>query len=85
MHKQSITHFVSFSVRETDSNTLLPLECQYLNRNALTQLVGMQAPLVKHFALKRKPKSAALRAELLQKCELLKLMITGWVAKASEG
>ncbi|XP_072042613.1 negative elongation factor A-like [Amphiura filiformis] len=55
------------TLRETDSNTLLPLECQYLNKNALTQLVGMQAPLVKHFALKRKPKSAALRAELLQK------------------
>ncbi|XP_033633321.1 negative elongation factor A-like [Asterias rubens] len=52
---------------KTDSNSLLPLECQYLNKNALNQLVGMQAPPVKHFALKRKPKSAALRAELLQK------------------
>ncbi|XP_071947922.1 negative elongation factor A-like [Antedon mediterranea] len=51
----------------TDSNALLPLECLYLNPNALTQLVGMQRPLVKHFALKRKPKSAALRAELLIK------------------
>ncbi|XP_022080684.1 negative elongation factor A-like [Acanthaster planci] len=52
---------------ETDSNSLLPLECQYLNKNALNQLVGMQAPPIKHFTLKRKPKSAALRAELLQK------------------
>ncbi|XP_033098389.1 negative elongation factor A-like isoform X1 [Anneissia japonica] len=51
----------------TDSNALLPLECLYLNPNALIQLVGMQRPLVKHFALKRKPKSAALRAELLLK------------------
>lgn len=51
----------------TDSNSLLPMECLYLNKNALNQLVGMQAPPVKHFTLKRKPKSAALRAELLQK------------------
>ncbi|PIK49251.1 putative negative elongation factor A [Apostichopus japonicus] len=55
------------TLSETDTNALLPLECQYLNKNALNQLVGMQVPPVKHFQLKRKPKSAALRAELLQK------------------
>ncbi|XP_070565176.1 negative elongation factor A-like [Ptychodera flava] len=54
-------------VSETDPSSFLPMECQYLNRNALTQLVGLQPPPVKHFALKRKPKSAALRSELLQK------------------
>lgn len=48
---------------------MLPLECQYLNKNALTTLAGPLAPPVKHFQLKRKPKSATLRAELLQKCE----------------
>ena len=64
------------SVSETDSNSLLPLECQFLNKNALNQLVGMQAPPIKHFALKRKPKSAALRAELLQKCKPLSLVMS---------
>ena len=48
---------------------MLPLECQYLNKNALTTLAGPLTPPVKHFQLKRKPKSATLRAELLQKCE----------------
>ncbi|XP_055323389.1 negative elongation factor A [Sitodiplosis mosellana] len=46
---------------------MLPLECQYLNKMALTSVVGQQPPVTKHFTLKRKPKSAALRAELLQK------------------
>uniref|UniRef100_A0A182NG80 HDAg domain-containing protein n=1 Tax=Anopheles dirus TaxID=7168 RepID=A0A182NG80_9DIPT len=46
---------------------MLPLECQYLNKSALVSVVGQQATPVKHFTLKRKPKSAALRAELLQK------------------
>lgn len=48
---------------------MLPLECQYLNKSALTTLAGPLTPPVKHFQLKRKPKSATLRAELLQKCE----------------
>lgn len=48
---------------------MLPLECRYLNKNALTTLAGPLTPPVKHFQLKRKPKSATLRAELLQKCE----------------
>ena len=46
---------------------LLPLECPYLNRTAFHTLVGQQPALPKHFTLKRKPKSAALRAELTQK------------------
>ena len=50
---------------------MLPLECQYLNKSALTTLVGPLTPPVKHFQLKRKPKSATLRAELLQKCTVL--------------
>lgn len=48
---------------------MLPLECRYLNKSALTTLAGPLTPPVKHFQLKRKPKSATLRAELLQKCE----------------
>lgn len=48
-------------------SNLLPLECLYLNRTALVAMVGPQPPLPKHFTLRRKPKSAALRAELTQK------------------
>ncbi|KAG7241556.1 hypothetical protein INR49_025476 [Caranx melampygus] len=54
-------------VSECEASTMLPLECQYLNKSALTTLVGPLTPPVKHFQLKRKPKSATLRAELLQK------------------
>ncbi|XP_069059905.1 negative elongation factor A [Pleurodeles waltl] len=54
-------------VSECEASAMLPLECQYLNKNALTTLAGPLTPAVKHFQLKRKPKSATLRAELLQK------------------
>ncbi|XP_048092179.1 negative elongation factor A isoform X1 [Alosa alosa] len=54
-------------VNECDASSMLPLECQYLNKSALTTLVGPLNPPIKHFQLKRKPKSATLRAELLQK------------------
>ena len=57
---------------------MLPLECQYLNTNALTTLAGPLTPPVKHFQLKRKPKSATLRAELLQKCECRASVGRGW-------
>lgn len=64
-----VTPVLSFpSVSECEASTMLPLECQYLNKYALTTLVGPLTPPVKHFQLKRKPKSATLRAELLQKC-----------------
>lgn len=59
------------TVSECEASAMLPLECQYLNKNALTTLAGPLTPPVKHFQLKRKPKSATLRAELLQKCECL--------------
>ncbi|EPY89324.1 hypothetical protein CB1_000117005 [Camelus ferus] len=55
------------AVSECEASAMLPLECQYLNKNALTTLAGPLTPPVKHFQLKRKPKSATLRAELLQK------------------
>lgn len=59
------------TVSECEASAMLPLECQYLNKSALTTLAGPLTPPVKHFQLKRKPKSATLRAELLQKCECL--------------
>lgn len=46
---------------------MLPLECLYLNKNAMTASFGPQPLPEKHFTLIRKPKSAAIRAELLQR------------------
>ncbi|XP_012267143.2 negative elongation factor A [Athalia rosae] len=54
-------------VKKQNDASMLPLECHYLNKTALASVVGQQPAPVKHFTLKRKPKSAALRAELLQK------------------
>lgn len=58
--------FCSVAAAENGSS-LLPLECTYLNKMALHSAVGQQPSLPKHFTLRRKPKSAALRAELIQK------------------
>ncbi|CAH0395090.1 unnamed protein product [Bemisia tabaci] len=54
-------------VRKQNDLGMLPLECHYLNKSALVSSVGQQSGPPKHFTLKRKPKSAALRAELMQK------------------
>ncbi|XP_054168466.1 negative elongation factor A-like [Oppia nitens] len=54
-------------VRKHGDKGILPMECLYMNKSALTAAAGQLAQPVKHFALKRKPKSATLRAELLQK------------------
>lgn len=48
---------------------VLPLECHYLNKNAFLSVVGNQPQTTKHFSLRRKPKAAALRAELLTKSQ----------------
>lgn len=54
-------------VKKQAEHFMLPMECHYLNKAALVSLVGQQPQLVEHFTAKRKPKSAILRAELLQK------------------
>ncbi|XP_034327523.1 negative elongation factor A [Magallana gigas] len=54
-------------VKKCASVRMLPMECQFLNKTALVAATGPLPQPVKHFALKRKPKSAILRAELLQK------------------
>lgn len=54
-------------LKKQNDSAMLPLECHYLNKTALTSVVGQQPIPVKHFTLKRKPKSAALRIELVQK------------------
>ncbi|XP_078449461.1 negative elongation factor A isoform X2 [Lampetra fluviatilis] len=64
---QSVLGDLKEKVVDCDASTMLPLECQFLNKSALTTLVGPLAPPAKHFQLRRKPKSATLRAELLQK------------------
>ena len=61
-----------------NQRTLLPMECPYLNRGALLATIGAQPAPAKHFTLRRKPKSAALKAELFQKgnlCMLLSLQV----------
>lgn len=54
-------------VNKTNDLRMLPLECQYLNKSALTAFVGNQPQPTKHFVLKKKPKSISLRTELMQK------------------
>lgn len=54
-------------VNKANDLRALPFECQYLNKPALTALVGNQPTPVRHFVLKRKPKSSNLRTELMQK------------------
>lgn len=56
-------------VKKSTEVRMLPLECQYLNKAALTTTAGQIPPLARHFQIKRKPKSATLRAEILQKCK----------------
>ncbi|XP_033209140.1 negative elongation factor A [Belonocnema kinseyi] len=54
-------------LKKQNDPAMLPLECHYLNKTALASVVGQQPQPTKHFTLKRKPKSATLRAELVQK------------------
>lgn len=65
------------SVKKNPETNMMPLECSSLSRSAMVSVSGHQPSALKHFALKRKPKSAALRAEILQKCELLSLCLFG--------
>ncbi len=46
---------------------MLPLECHFLNKNAFISAVGHMPQAVKHFSLRRKPKAAALKADLVHK------------------
>ena len=57
-------------VKAADTIANLPLECQYVNKTALQSLVGNLPPVKRHFSLLKRPKSAALRTELLHKCKL---------------
>ena len=56
-------------VKKSEDSHMLPMECLYLSKMSMTAVAGQQPQPVKHFALKLKPKSAALRADLLQKCK----------------
>ena len=47
------------------NDSVLPLECHFLNKNAFISVVGHQPQPSKHFTLKRKPKAAALKADLM--------------------
>ncbi|GLV44404.1 Negative elongation factor A [Carabus blaptoides fortunei] len=54
-------------VKKQFESGMLPMECHYLNKAALVSVVGQQPAPSKHFNQKKKPKSALLRVELLQK------------------
>lgn len=54
-------------LRKQNDPAMLPLECHYLNKPALTAVVGNLPKATQHFTLKRKPKSHQLRSELHQK------------------
>ncbi|CAG9861888.1 unnamed protein product [Phyllotreta striolata] len=54
-------------VRKQNDHTMLPMECHYLNKAALVSVVGHRPDPLKHFTIKKKPKSALLRTDLLQK------------------
>jgi negative elongation factor A len=54
-------------VRKQAENIMLPMECHYLNKSALVSVVGHKPEPTKHFTIKKKQKSAILRADLLQK------------------
>ena len=56
-----------YLVKKCTDRGILPLECLYLNKNVFVNSFGQLPSQPKHFTLKRKAKSAALRAELLQK------------------
>ncbi|KAK2151638.1 hypothetical protein LSH36_356g05009 [Paralvinella palmiformis] len=64
---QDVINDLKKLVRRSHDSQMAPLECSYLSRNAQLSITGQVPQPVKHFALKRKSKSAALRAELLQK------------------
>ncbi|CAH0555545.1 unnamed protein product [Brassicogethes aeneus] len=54
-------------VRKQNEQNMLPMECHYLNKASLISVVGNKPEPIKHFTIKKKPKSASLRAELMQK------------------
>lgn len=56
-------------VRKSGESHTLPLECVCLGKSALAAAVPQMPHSNKHFNLKRKPKSAALRADLIIKCK----------------
>ena len=70
-----MTQFSPFSVKKSTPADMPPLECLYLGKSAANHVAGSTPAPSRHFALKRRPKSAALRVELLQKCKRLEKCI----------
>ena len=70
----SVKIFINYAPANTvkkASKVMLPLECQYLNKQALHETAGQVSQLERLFQIKRKPKSAALRAEIMTKGKCL--------------
>lgn len=56
-------------VKKHNDQGILPIECLYLNKNALTSIIGNIPPPSQHFKLRKNPKSFDLRNDLLNKSE----------------
>lgn len=55
------------AVNETNHFSTLPLECKLVNKLSFKSLVGQLPSLPTHFTLKKKPKSAALKNDLMKR------------------
>lgn len=64
---ESVINQLREKVPDSHQFSTLPLECKLVNKLSLQNLVGNLPQPDRHFTLKKKPKSAALRAEFLKK------------------
>lgn len=64
---QDIKSHLKLALKKNQDSKLIPLECAFLNKGAASAAMTSTTTQGRHFSLKRKPKSAALRIELLQK------------------
>ncbi|KAL8616558.1 hypothetical protein ACOMHN_036590 [Nucella lapillus] len=55
------------TAEKAGSSSMLPLEFQYLNKKALDHTTGQIPQFTRYFQIKRKPKSATLRADIVSK------------------
>ncbi|XP_065223573.1 negative elongation factor A-like [Planococcus citri] len=62
-----LLHDLKKQLKKPTDFSMLPMECHYLNKSALVNVIGQPPVPKKHFTLKRKPKSAAVKADLMQK------------------
>jgi len=64
---ENVVEDISTKVNETNHFSTLPLECKLVNKLSFKSLVGQLPSLPTHFTLKKKPKSAALKNDLMKR------------------